>query len=65
MSSKQKFMLGYLLVFIGTIVVLSFMPKASFLGQINSKLGVVGIMMCYFVLLAILQIEGKKRFGIF
>lgn len=60
MSSKQKFMLGYLLVFIGTIVVLSFMPKTSLLGQLNTKLGVVGIMMCYFVLLAILQIEGKS-----
>lgn len=60
MNSKQKFMLTYLLVFIGTIIVLSFMPKTSFLGQLNSKLGVVGIMMCYFVLLSILQFNGKS-----
>lgn len=58
LNLEQKLVLGGLLVFIGIVVVMSFIPNTA-LGQQYSKVGVLGMMVLYWIFVVFIKVGGK------
>ena len=59
LTKRQKFLLGFLAIFILLMIVPSLIPKTWLLGQLLSKIGSSGMVMLLFAFLAVWKVEGE------
>lgn len=59
LNPSQKFLIGYLIIFIICLAAPSMLPKSWFITQFFSKITITGTSMLFFVVLSIIRFDGK------